>query len=158
MTIDANRFKTYNNVIDTIKCVGNAHLQIQKVTSGDIFDIDLDKNTKFPLMHINPTTTEVGKNELTMNFQIFICDLVEPDESNEQEVLSDTQQIAVDIISIFQHSETLYSSGNLSQGQEARYWTNDSFTLEPFTERFDNSLTGWVFTLPVIVENTYAVL
>ena len=52
--------KTYNNVIDTLKNLGENHLQISTTTVGDIFDIDLEKNTKYPLMHLNPvnvTTT-----------------------------------------------------------------------------------------------------
>ena len=69
---------------------------------------------------------------------------------NEQEVLSDTQQIAVDIISIFLHSATLQSSGNDYNG---RMITEGDFTLEPFIERFDNSLAGYVFTLPIEVMN-----
>ena len=72
MGIESARFKTYNNVIDTIKCVGESHLQLEAVTTGDIWDIDLAKNTKFPLMHINPTTVTAGANSMTLNFQIFI--------------------------------------------------------------------------------------
>ena len=33
--------KTYNNVINTLKNIGNSHNQIETVTSGDIFDINL---------------------------------------------------------------------------------------------------------------------
>ena len=146
--------KTYNNVIDTIKCVGDNHLQIFAVTTGDIWDIDLEKNTLFPLMHINPVNVIAGENSMTLNFQIFICDLVEPHGSNEQEVLSDTLQIATDIISIFMHGEVLYFY-NKTHGENARYFTEGDYTLEPFTERFDNSVTGWVFTLPVVIENRY---
>ena len=52
MAIDSIRYKSYNNVIDTIICVGEKHYQIQAVTTGDIFDIDLNKNTLFPLFSI----------------------------------------------------------------------------------------------------------
>ena len=54
MSIDAIRFKSYNNVIDTLKCVGEQHLNIHTVTSGDLWELDLEKNTLFPLFHINP--------------------------------------------------------------------------------------------------------
>jgi len=142
--------KTYNNIIETIKCLGNAHQQVNTVTVGDVFDIDLEKNTIYPLMHINPTSTDVGRSELTLNFQIFIMDLVEPDESNEQEVLSDTMQMAIDILSLFQHSSQLNSA---IEEVNIEYSTSETFSLEPFTERFDNSVTGWVFSLPITVMN-----
>ena len=28
-------------------------------------------------------------------------------------------------------------------------------TIEPFTERFDNLLTGWVFSMTVVVQNNF---
>lgn len=146
--------KTYNNVIDTIKQLGTNHHQITTVTSGDIWEIDLAKNTKYPLMHINPVSVDAGKSQLTFNFQVFVMDAVEPDESNEQEVLSDTLSICLDIISVFKSGESLYFY-NSTHGQEPDYFVDDNFNLEPFTERFDNSLTGWVFNLPVIVEFRY---
>ena len=68
--------KTYNNIIDTLKELGKQHDQISTTTTGDIFDIDLEKNTKFPLMHINPVNVATGQSTLTYNFQIFIMDLV----------------------------------------------------------------------------------
>ena len=49
--------KTYNNVINTLKNIGDKHHQIATVTTGDIFDINLEKMEKFALMHINPRTT-----------------------------------------------------------------------------------------------------
>lgn len=152
MSIDAIRFKSYNNVIDTLSCVGEQHLNIQSVTSGDIWEIDLEKNTLFPLFHINPVNVTVALNTRTFNFQLFIMDLVEPDESNEQEVLSDCLEIMNDIIAIYKHGEILYSY-DAAHGEEQRYFIDNDFTIEPFTERFDNAVTGWVMSFAITVEN-----
>ena len=152
MSIDAIRFKSYNNVIDTLKCVGEQHLNIHTVTSGDIWTIDLEKNTLFPLFHINPVNVTVGMNTRTFNFQLFVMDLVEPDESNEQEVLSDCLEIMNDIIAIYKHGEILYSY-DAAAGEEQRYFIDNDFTIEPFTERFDNAVTGWVMSFAITVEN-----
>ena len=43
-------FKNYNNTIDTLKQLGANQFQIQTVTTGDIYEIDLEKNTLYPLM------------------------------------------------------------------------------------------------------------
>ena len=97
--------KTYNNLIDTLKRLGENHQQISTTTVGDIYDIDLEKNTKYPLMHINPinvTTVRVG---LTYNFQIFVMDLVDVGQYNEQQVYNDVLQTCIDIISIFRNSK-----------------------------------------------------
>ena len=147
-------FKNYNNTIDTLKQLGTNHLQIKTVTTGDIWMIDLEKNTLFPLMHINPINAVAGTHQMTLNFQIFIMDLVFNDESNEQEVLSDCLSICNDLIGTLKNGESLYLSG-ASQGESPAYFTEGDVTIEPFTERFDNSVTGWVFTLPIVIENNY---
>ena len=158
--------KTYNNLVDTLKSLGTQHQQITTTTTGDIFDVDLSKNTLFPLMHINGVNVTTGPSTLTYNFQIFIMDLVSEKSnwtqaniqsatklSNEQEVLSDTLQICTDIIGIFRHSQwQAQLSLDINAGV---YFAEGEFTIEPFSERFDNELTGWVFPLSIIVENDF---
>ena len=159
--------KTYNNVINTLKNIGDQHHQIATITTGDIFDINLEKMEKFALMHINAVNVTTGDFGLTYNFQIFIADLVSEKEdwteatiqsannlSNEQEVLSETLQISVDIISMLRHSEH-QSTQNVDDINKALYFAEGQQTLEPFTERFDNLLTGWVFSLGVLVANDF---
>ena len=159
--------KTYNNVINTLKTIGDQHFQIATVTTGDIFDINLDKMEKFALMHINPVNVTTGDFGLTYNFQIFICDLVSEKAdwteatiqsannlSNEQEVLSETLQISIDIISMLRHSLHQSVEG-VNDINKALYFSTGQQTLEPFTERFDNLLTGWVFSLSIVVANDF---
>jgi len=159
--------KTYNNVINTLKNIGDQHLQIATVTTGDIFDINLEKMEKFVLMHINPVNVTTGDFGLIYNFQIFICDLVSEKEdwteatiqsanrlSNGQEVLSETLQISVDIISMLRHS--LHQSLNgVDNVNLPLYFAEGQQTLEPFSERFDNELTGWVFSLGIGAANDF---
>tara|TARA_R100000655_G_scaffold46752_2_gene83718 strand:+ start:572 stop:1081 length:510 start_codon:yes stop_codon:yes gene_type:complete len=152
MSTDSIRFKSYNNVIDTIKCIGEQHLNIKTVTNGDIWEIDLERTNIFPLFHINPVSVNINQGQRVFNFQLFIMDLVEPNEANEQEVMSDTLEIMTDIIAVFKHGEILYTY-DASHGEEPRYFINNDFTCEPFTERFANSVTGWVMDIQVIVES-----
>ena len=159
--------KTYNNVINTLKNIGDQHDQIATVTTGDIFDINLEKMEEFALMHINPVNVTTGDFGLTYNFQIFICDLVSEKAnwtqaniqsannlSNEQEVLSETLQISIDIISMLRHSEH-QSTQNVDDINAPVYFADGQQTLEPFTERFDNLLTGWVFSISILVANDF---
>lgn len=145
--------KTYNNIIDKLKDIGSKHHQISTVTTGDIFDIDLQKNTKYALMHINPVNVVTARYGLTYNFQIFVMDLVEPDNSNEQQVYSSVLQICVDLISIFRNS--VYQSPGDNDINDPIYFTDGDYTLNPFTERFDQAVTGWVFQLGVNVDNSF---
>jgi putative methionine-R-sulfoxide reductase with GAF domain len=158
--------KTYNNAIDTLKQLGAEHEQISTTTTGDIWKIDLAKNTKFPLFHINPINVTTGQSTLTYNFQLFVMDSVTEKEnwteaniqsanylSNEQEVMSSCLQICVDIIGMMRHSKW-QGAGELDINEPV-YFTEGEYTLEPFQERFDNLLTGFVFSIGIVVQNDF---
>ena len=123
-------------------------------------------------MHINPTSVTTGSNQLNYNFQIFVCDLVSEKAdwneglssvgsknlTNEIDVFNDTLQTCVDIISIFRNSQwQAQNDANTNTGDinAPIYFTDGDFTIEPFTERFDNLLTGWVFSMTVVVQNGF---
>jgi hypothetical protein len=155
--------KTYQNVIDVIAEIGNKHQQIATVTTGDIYDVDLEKNTKYPLMHVNPTSVEANESSLSFNFQIFIMDMVSikndwttstaVNKTNEKEVLSDCLSNSIDIIGILRHSK--YQSQAMDDINAPIYFSSVGQSLEPFTERFDNDVTGWVFSITVEAENDF---
>ena len=158
--------KTYNNAINTLKELGAQHLQIATTTTGDIYDIDLEKNTLFPLLHINPVNVSTGQSQLTYNFHLFVLYAVSLKEnwteanlqsannlSNEQEVLSSCLQMCVDIIGIMRNSK--WQSDGTLDIDDPVYFTDGEFSLEPFTERFDNLLTGWVFSIGIVVQNDF---
>jgi len=164
--------KTYNNVVNTLLRLGEYHDQISTTSVGDIFDINLEKMQKFPLLHINPTSVTTGDSQLTYNFQIFIMDMVSEKEdwtknnasaefpklyktlSNEQDVLNETLQIATDFIGMLRHSEQQSLAGT-NDINAPIYFTQDQFTIEPFSERFDNLCCGWTFTIGVLVQNDF---
>ena len=148
---DSIRYKTFNNVLDTICCVAFKHAFINQVDYGDIWEVDLEKNTKYPYFHCVPVNVNTGTSTLTYNFQLIIMDLVEPDQSNEQQVQSDTLQILLDILSLFRNGEIT----KVGADEVPVYYTDGDYTITPFTERFDASVTGWLMDFDVIVDNPY---
>ena len=164
--------KTYNNVVNTLLRLGEYHEQISTTSVGDIYDINLEKMEKFPLMHINPTSVETGDSQLTYNFQVFVMDMVSEKsdwqtkqhqlltklvntENNEQEVFNQTLAICTDIIGMLRHSSRQSLEG-VNDINEPIYFTQDQFTIEPFQERFDNLCCGWVFNIGVLVQNDFS--
>ena len=164
--------KTYLNVIETLKKLGRQHYFINTTSVGDIYDINLEKEDIFPLMHINPTSVTTGSNQLNYNFQIFVCDLVSEKAdwnnglssvgsknlTNEIDVFNDTLQTCVDIISIFRNSQWQAQNNPATYAGDINapvYFTDGDYNIEPFTERFDNLLTGWVFSMTVVVQNNF---
>ena len=170
--------KTYNNVLNTLLRMAEFHDQISTTSVGDIFDIDLAKMTKFPLLHISPTSVATGESQLTYNFQIFVMSMTTEREnwttnrseivsgtvneftkliktlSNEQDVFNETLQIVTDFIGMLRHSERQSLEG-VNDINLPLYFTQDQFTIEPFQERFDNLCCGWVFNIGILVQNDF---
>ena len=164
--------KTYNNVVNTLLRLGEYHQQIETTSVGDIFSIDLEKETKFPLMHVNPTSVTTGDSQLVYNFQIFIMDMVTEKSnwtknnadadfsklyktlSNEQDVFNETLQICTDFIGMLRHSSRQSLEG-VNDINFPLYFTQDQFTIEPFQERFDNLCCGFVFNIGILVQNDF---
>ena len=170
--------KTYNNVVNTLLRLGEYHEQISSTSVGDIFSVNIEKMQKFPLLHINPTNVSTGDSQLTYNFQIFIMSQVTEREnwttnrseildsntddftklvktlSNEQDVLNEMLQVCTDFIGMLRHSsqQSLLGTNDIN---EPIYFTQDQFTIEPFSERFDNLCCGWVFNIGVLVQNDF---
>ena len=164
--------KTYNNTLNTLLRIAEHHKQISTTSVGDIWKVNIEKMQKFPLLHINPADVQAGEGSLIYNFQIFIMDLVTEREnwtknnasanfpklvkdlSNEQDVFNETLQIATDFISMLRHSEQQSLAG-VNDINDAIYFTNGEFTIQPFQERFDNLCCGWVFSIGVEVQNDF---
>jgi len=163
--------KSYNNVVNTLLRLGEFHKQISTTSVGDVFDLDLT-DTKYPLLHINPTNVSTGDSQLTYNFQIFIMDMVTEKAdwtknnasadfpklvktlSNEQDVLNETLQVCTDFIGMLRHSSRQSIEG-VNDINQPIYFTQDQFTIEPFSEKFDNLCCGWVFNIGVLVQNDF---
>jgi len=141
----------YYNIIDTLKNTLEAEPFVNTVSYGNIYDIDLAKQTIFPLSHIMVNQATISAPTTTFNVTIMCMDIVdEPKKedtsvflgnSNEQDILNTQLNVASRIVSKLMRGD-LFSD---------LYQVEDTASCEPFNERFENSLTGWAVTFDIIV-------
>ena len=134
---------TLLNIIKLYEQIADDNSYIQTFTFGDIFEIDLN-DTAYALSHLSIESANYTANELTYALKLYVMDLVSKDEANENDVLSDTLQVIGDFISQFKHST---SFGDM----ENDFRMNDNVSCSPFTERFDNEVSGWVADISITV-------
>ena len=143
----------YYTLIDTLKALLIASPFVNQVTEGDLYDIDLSKQTIFPLSHIMVNNVSILPNVLKANITIIAMDIVdisksEPtslfiDNTNRQDVLN-TQLIMLSrIVAQLTNGETF----------EDNYQLEGEPSCEPFTDRFENLLAGWTMTFDVLIPN-----
>jgi|TARA_R100000479_G_scaffold106878_1_gene53577 hypothetical protein len=140
---------SFYNIIDKIKQVVTAEPFNNEITFGDIADIDLKKQSLFPLAHIMVNNMNIEEQHVTFNITLFLMDLVdisnEPDTTlflgndNRQDILNTQAALATRVIRVLQKSD-LYKD---------EFQLIGTASCEPFTERFDNMLAGWAVTFDV---------
>jgi hypothetical protein len=143
----------FYRVLDTIKDTLQADTNCNTVTYGDITQIDLSKQTIFPLSHIIVNSVTSGENIMTFNLSILAMDIVDVSKDevtdifvgndNEQDVLN-TQLTVLNKVIQKLRIGSLYSD---------KYQVQGDVSLEPFRDRFENQIAGWTATMDIIIEN-----
>ena len=130
---------TYNQIIDTFRAFADAHTQISEFGTGDLWEIvQHNKLTDFsyPLLFMVDKPASLGDGEITLSFDLLVMDKAVEDFENE--VKSDTLLTLLDCVAYF---EKLYDD-------DWQFVTvQKSGTSERFTERFDDTVTGWTMTI-----------
>ena len=145
--------KGFYNLTDKLKDTLLAEPFVNTVTFGSLDDVDLNKQTIFPLSHIIVNNTTVGSKTLTFNVSILAMDIVDISKAkttdifvgndNEQDVLNTQLALLTRVINTLQRGD-LYTE---------LYQVEGDVNCEPFVDRFENKLAGWVATFDVIVQN-----
>jgi len=128
-------------------------VNVNTVTTGDIYDIDLSKQSIFPLCHIIINNVTADESILTFNVSVLAMDVVDESKekttdifrgnNNEQDVLNTQLQVINKLIQVLR-------KGNLYNDQ---YQLDGNANCEPFYERFENKMAGWSATFNVFVNN-----
>ena len=150
---------TFRNVVGYLETIAQNHYMINSFHSGMMDEVDINKLgvTDYIILYAEPGTVVVDRGVLTYSFSIYVMDMINDQElgdaPNNQRVgrvdtYSETLQIIQDVINEFHQ--------NLHPDLS---WVDEDVVLElpinaePFTARFDNTLTGWTATLNVQVPN-----
>ena len=134
----------HNEIVKLLEDIATNHYQIRGFGFGDPWEYLASETPKTPVLWGMVGNTSRNNLEVTYNYKVLVFDLVKRDESNENEVLSDCQKILFDVVAQL-NSNTYYNQFLFSASNQ----------LEPFTERFDNSVSGWAldFAFRVPFEN-----
>lgn len=144
-------------VLEKIKQFLEGHSQVNVVTTGDIFDVDLNKQTIFPLSHIIINSANLEGQVIRFNISVLAIDVVDETKENprdQNEPFYGTNNVQ-DIL-----NTQLAVCNALIKELEKGDLHFDKYQLQgvpqclPFQDRFENLLAGWNCTFDVITANT----
>ena len=143
----------FYEITQLIKNALLSDVNVNTVTTGDIFDIDLSKQSIFPLSHIIVNSVTLQEQVISFNITVMAMDIVDESKdattdifignNNEQDVLNTQLAVLNKLVMLIRRGK-LY---------EEKYQLEGDASLEPFYERFDNRLAGYAATMDVIIHN-----
>lgn len=144
--------RSFYLVSDFIKDSLLDDVNVNTVTYGEIEDVDLNKQEIYPLSHVNIPNATVLENALQFNITVIAMDVVDESKEavedryvgndNEQDVLNTQCMVLAKLVSKIRRNRNL-------DGFEL---VNDP-TLEAFTDRFGNKVSGWVLSMDLQIPN-----
>ena len=143
---------TFYEITTKIKDQLELDVFVNTVTMGDIFKVDLNKQTIFPLSHIIVNNVSYQGPILVYNVSILSMDIVDESKDkvtdifvgndNEQDVLNTQMMVSNRFIEILRR-------GTLANDYELI----GNPSIEFFTERFENKLAGVTTTFDIAISN-----
>ena len=129
---------------------------VNTVTFGDIFEIDLNKSTIFPLSHVMISSATMQSNVWNFSVSVLCMDIVDESKTfpegdpasfrgnnNEQDVMNTQMAVANRLLELLLRGD-LYVE---------KYQLDGSPQIEFFVDRFENKLAGVTASFNVLIPN-----
>jgi len=135
---------TYQEILSQFETDCQKHLAIKSFGSGPLDWLDNPQNIEFPLIFLRPLTSpglRMNNNGYgathVINFELYSLDIPHIDDSENNKILSNTEQYLYDIT----------SQWNFGTNQQNAYLTLTS--VSPVWEAFNDRATGWAAQIQV---------
>ena len=138
---------------ETIKNALLDNVDVHTVTTGNLSNVNLQKQDIFPLSHIIVNSVTDSEQTLSFNISILAMDIVSRSKlettnifegnNNEQDILNTQLAVLNKLIMDLR-------KGDLHRD---KYQLQGDASLEPFYDRFENEMAGWTATIDIVIYN-----
>jgi hypothetical protein len=158
-------YSLYYNVLDYFKTIMVNHPQIESVSQGDLFSIDDNAFTFYPLANVTILGANFTPSTTEYQIQIIVADKIKNknNESNEGiNYIAGTSTNAMrvpfdgpdDRVNIWANTLGIINDlTSFTQYSVESFQINDTILNEPFYDRFNNGLAGWSSTFTLTTHN-----
>jgi len=140
-------------VVEAVKNELINNQSIKTMTFGDLSDIDLQKQTMFPLAHMIVDSVTHAEKTMQFSFTILTMDQIDTTKEYVNDLFlgnNNTHDILNTQLAVSNRLVTRLRKGQL---YEDGYQLVGDATCEPFFDRFENVLAGWATTFTVEIFN-----
>jgi hypothetical protein len=145
---------SYYNLVKKLETYFDNDPMVNTITEGNIFDVDLSKQTLFTLVHIIVNTCTPQNNVLNFNITVSAMDIVDISKTETTDKIrrNDNQlDVLNTTLAVLLRFEAMLKRGELL---DDLYSIDGEAVIERFpTERFENNIAGWEMTFNILVPN-----
>lgn len=148
--------KTYYKLIDALYTYLNGNISIHTVTFGDLLEVDLSKQSIFPLAHIGISNITFQEYIMTVSLNVIVMDMVDEDKDNKLDKvdphlgLDNTHDIHNTLLNVMNGLQSSLRRGGM---YDANYEIEGNPVAQLFEDRFENKVTGWSMTVNINMPN-----
>ena len=143
----------FYQITNTIKEQLLKDQDINTVSSGDLSQVNLNKQDIVPLAHIIVNNVIVGEQVLRFNISVLAMDIVNQSKEETVDIFTgndNVQDILNTQLVVLNKLIQLLNRGDLHTDM---YQLDGDPSLEPFYDRFENELAGWTATMDILIYN-----
>jgi hypothetical protein len=129
---------------------------VNVVTIGDVSEVDLAKQTIFPLSHIIVGDTSLNGSTMSMDFTVICMDIVDINKNSlrdEAEPFYGTTDLQDIWNTQLQVCNRLVENLRRGDAFTDNYQLVGSVRATPFKDRYENLLAGWAIDITIDVPN-----
>jgi hypothetical protein len=148
--------KGFYQLTDTLKDYLRGRDDINTVTLGDLTEVDLNKQTIFPLAHIVVENSTINPNTIDYDLSIYFISVVEMTKGEIRQQI-DPFYGTSDIQDVWARMEVAavetYAQINKGDISKAGFKNTEPPLLTPFKDRWENVLAGWQMSIRITLNH-----
>ena len=145
-----NNKMNFYELIDLIKKIIDNNEFTNKITFGDLSDVDLNKETTFPLLHLMVDQVTIQAQTMEYRINVIAADIVDKVQydiegvedfygnDNVQDIMATQLQVTTMLVNALRKLDLV--DNNFTRLQ-------DEPVATPFKDRFENEIAGWETTI-----------
>lgn len=147
----ANQPATYKEVVELFEQISLSQMSVKQFQVGEFSDVDIETDLhpfqRFPLVFMVPTVSTLDRfGRMVLGFTFIVADI---SKDNDEKLRINTHNNTLMIM------QDIFSKIIMTDWDTVGIELETPIVLTPFTEAYNNNLTGWSAEINVIVKSPF---
>jgi hypothetical protein len=147
----ANQPASYKEVVELFESISLSQMSVKQFQVGELSDVDIETEVhtfqRFPLVFMVPTLSTLDRfGRMVLGFTFIVADI---SRDNDEKLRINTHNSTLMIM------QDIFSKIIMTDWDTVGIELETPINLLPFTEAYNNNLTGWSAEINVIVKSPF---